>query len=290
MNASLTASHIMRSKLFVPGSRPELFDKAFVSSCDAVSFDLEDAVALERKAKARSTVGSYLSARKPGGKVVVVRVNAVSSGLFAQDVEAIANASVDIIKLPKVESTNDVIQAAEAISRPIGLLATIETPKGLRLVHEIACAHPSVVGLQIGYADLFSLCGMDRQDATAIQAVRLSVRFAAAEAGVDAYDGAFLNVQDADAFRAEAEAARRLGFSGKSCIHPSQIPIANEVFSPRAKELAGAERILAASREAAQQGVGAFLVDGKMVDRPVVARAQAIVDLAARLGINHATS
>src|SRR5438552_1368115 len=155
MNASFTPSRMMRSKLFVPGSRPELFDKAFASASDAVSFDLEDAVAPERKAEARAAVGSYLSQGRPRVKVVVVRVNAVSTGLFAQDVEAIANSAVDIINLPKVESPEDVITAVETISCPIGLLATIETPKGLRLAHEIARGHPSMVGLQIGYADLF---------------------------------------------------------------------------------------------------------------------------------------
>jgi citrate lyase subunit beta/citryl-CoA lyase len=190
---------------------------------------------------------------------------------------------VDVINLPKVESCEDVIRAAEAISRPIGLLATIETPKGLRLAHEIARAHPSMVGLQIGYADLFSLCGIDRRDTAAVQTVRLTVRFAAAEASIDAYDGAFLSVQDQAGFRAEAEAARRHGFAGKSCIHPSQIAIANEVFSPSALEVGQAEKLLTAAGEAAERGVGAFVLDGRMVDAPVIAHAQAIVNLAARI-------
>jgi len=283
MNASLTASCMMRSKLFVPGSRPELFEKAFASSADAVSFDLEDAVSLERKEEARAAIGSYLSQGKRDGKLVVVRVNAVSTSLFAQDVQALTGSSLDIINLPKVESKEDVLKAAELISHHVGILATIETPKGLRRAHEIASAHRRLVGLQIGYADLFSLCGMDRQDKVAVDAVRLAVRFAAAEAFIDAYDGAFLNVQDPAGFRAEAEAARRQGFAGKSCIHPSQIAIANGVFSPSASEIAQAERLLAAAREAAARGVGAFLVDGKMVDTPVIAHAQAIVDLAARI-------
>ena len=274
---------IVRSKLFVPGSRPELFAKAMASACDAISFDLEDAVMPDQKPEARTAVANFLRAGKAKGKVTIVRVNGLSTGLFTDDMEALAGAGVDVINVPKVESREDILAAAHALTGEAGLLATIETPKGLRLAHEIAAAHPRVVGLQIGYADLFGATGMDRRDIAAVTAVRLAVRFAAAEAGVDSYDGAFLNVKDSDGFRTEAEAARRQGFTGKSCIHPSQIALANQVFSPSTQELEGARRVLTAAENAGSRGLGAFLMDGKMVDRPVIARAQAVVALAERL-------
>ena len=117
---------------------------------------------------------------------------------------------------------------------------------GLRLAAEIAAADPRVAGLQIGFADLFEPLGIDRRDAAAVQQVQLAVRLAAGEAGVLAYDAAFADVNDAEGFRREAEVARRLGFIGKSCIHPSQVPIANAVFRPSEAEIAQALRVVAA--------------------------------------------
>jgi len=280
----------MRSKLFVPGSRPELFAKAAASAADALSFDLEDAVAADRKAEARAAVATWLRGRPAGGgKIVVVRVNGLSSGLFADDCQAIVGPGLDVINLPMVESGDEVREAAEAldrlekaarIGRPIGILANVETPKGLRMAADIATASPRVVGLQIGYADLFEPFGINRSDADAVNHVRVTVRFAAAEARVPAYDGAFAAVAEPDRFRAECETARNLGFAGKSCIHPSQVPIANECFMPRPAEVERARRILAAADEAAAKGMGAFLVDGQMIDEPYLVSARAVVALA----------
>src|SRR5206468_8088699 len=132
--------------------------------------------------------------------------------------------------------------------------------KALRLAAEIACADPRMAGLQIGYADLLEPLGIDRADQAAVQFIRVAVRFAAAEAGISAYDGVFVNVARPDLFRAEAEAARRLGFTGMSCIHPTQAPIANEIFLPRPEEIAWARKVVAAAEQAAANGVGAFLV------------------------------
>lgn len=149
---------------------------------------------------------------------------------------------------------------------------------------EIATSDPRVMGLQIGFKDLLSRWEIDSRDAVAQQYVRLQVRLAAAEAGIAAYDGAFTDIKQPDAFRAEAENARRMGFAGKSCIHPSQIPIANEVFAPRPEEVAYAEKVLAAARDAAERGVGVFTMDGQMIDEPIIAQARAVVALAGKLG------
>jgi citrate lyase subunit beta / citryl-CoA lyase len=285
---------MIRSKLFVPGSRPELFEKAAGSAADALSFDLEDAVAQEMKAEARANVASFLQrATDFAGKIMIVRVNEISSPLFEADVEAIVNAGLDIINVPKLESADEVSNVIETIARAekarglngkIGLLANIETPKGLRMAAEIAVADPRVVGLQIGFKDLLSRWGIESGDAVAQQYVRLQVRLAAAEAGIAAYDGAFTDVKQPDAFRAEAENARRMGFAGKTCIHPSQVPIANEVFAPRAAEIAHAEKVLAAATDAATRGSAVFTLDGQMIDEPIIAQARAVVALAAKLG------
>jgi citrate lyase subunit beta/citryl-CoA lyase len=277
---------LMRSKLFVPGSRPELFAKAAASAADALSFDLEDAVSPDRKEAARAALAAYLQAPAAGaGKLIVVRVNAVGTPLFAEDLRAVAGSSVHLVNLPMVEDASAIAEAAAGLDRiaaagHIRLLITIETPKALRRAAELATAHARVCGLQIGYADLLEPCGIDRRDAAAIGHIRLGVRLAAAEAGLPAYDGAFAAVTDPAGYRAECEAARRHGFAGKSCIHPSQIAIANAAFLPTADEVARARRILASAEQARTKGVGAWLVDGQMIDAPFVARARAIVALA----------
>jgi citrate lyase subunit beta/citryl-CoA lyase len=281
---------LMRSKLFVPGSRPELFAKAAATTADALSFDLEDAVAPDRKADARAAVAAWLRGRpNTDRKVVVVRANGWSSGLFEDDLQAIVGPGLDVLNLPMVESGDEVREAAKALDRlerakgvesPIGILANIETPRGLRLAADIASASRRVVGLQIGYADLFEPYGINRSDLHALNHVRVAVRLAAGEARVPAYDGAFALVAAPDQFRDECETARSLGLAGKSCIHPSQVPIANECFMPRPAEIEKARRILAAASDAAEKGLGAFMVDGQMIDEPFLISARAIVALA----------
>jgi citrate lyase subunit beta/citryl-CoA lyase len=287
----------MRSKLFVPASRPELFDKALAGDADALSFDLEDSVQESRKAEARRTLQTFLRdlGARPHGKIVIVRVNGLGTPHFEADVAAMAGGAVDMINLPKPESPGDVRAAAGVIARheaergsagPIGILANIESPRGLRLAAEIATADPRVVGLQLGLGDLFEPYGLDRSDARAVHAMQLTVRLAAAEAGIWACDTVYGTVKDPDGFTREAETARRLGFVGKSCIHPTQVPLANAVFRPSDAEIAAAARVVDAARDAEARGVGAYLVDGRMIDVPFVRRAASILAAARRLGLD----
>jgi citrate lyase subunit beta/citryl-CoA lyase len=285
----------MRSKLFVPGSRPELFDKALASAADAISFDLEDAVVEESKAQARAMVGDYLE-RTAGArsKTMIVRVNGMQSNQLDADLEAVVRRGLDLINLPKVESPDEIVALADRLAKienrrdlthPVGILANIESARGLRCAAAIATAHSRVAGLQIGYADLFVPSGIDRRYEPAIDYVRIQVRLAATEAGIDAYDGAFTDLHDMDGFRAEAEASRRLGYAGKSCVHPRQIDVANGVFRPSDAEIAHARAVVEATRTAISAGRGAFVVDGRMVDGPLITRAETIVALARRLGL-----
>lgn len=279
----------------MPGSRPELFPKAFAGGADAISFDLEDAVVPASKDQARRDVVAGLTGLvNDSDKVVIVRVNALSTDHFSADVAALAGVGADIINLPKVETRDDILRALDKISRTESLagsahqaniLANIETPKGLRLALEIATADSRVIGLQLGFTDFSLACGIHPQDKTALNAVRVAIRFASAEAGIACYDGAFPDVKDVDAFRRECEEARNLGFAGKSCIHPSQVVIANDVFAPTAHEVARAVAIIDAASKATESGMGAFLHEGEMIDIPIVVRAQAVVALAEKLGL-----
>jgi citrate lyase subunit beta/citryl-CoA lyase len=283
---------MMRSKLFVPASRPELFGKALNSAADALSFDLEDAVAESQKSQARIHLAAFLrNLRSANGKTIIVRVNAFGTEEFDADMTALGGVGVDIINLPMAEDEGSVNQAIARIernealhpsARNVKVLLNIETPRGLRRAAELAAAHPRVTGLQIGYADLLEPCGIARSDSAALAHVRLIVRLAAAEAGVAAYDGAFAAVKDGEGYRAECRAAKQHGFAGKSCIHPSQIAVANEMFMPDAAEIAWARKVVCAAADAEARGVGAYLVDGHMIDKPFVERARAIVALVDR--------
>jgi citrate lyase subunit beta/citryl-CoA lyase len=278
----------MRSKLFVPGARPELFGKALASAADAISIDLEDAVVESRKGEARAAVAELLrsSEARTSTKSIIVRVNALATEHFRADVRVLASPSLALVNLPKVESATEIDAAMALIDavfvdaglRPtLRVLANIESPKGLRNAVAIA-EHPRVAGLQLGYADLFGPFGIERRDPQHVYSVMFAVRMAAAEAGVFAYDGAFPDIKDADGFRAEAGMARRLGFLGKSCIHPNQVALANEVFRPGDAEIQQAQRLLDAAREAAGNGAGAFLLDGRMIDTPDIRRAEMILE------------
>lgn len=284
----------MRSKLFVPGSRPELFQKALHSEADALSFDLEDAVSESRKEEAREYVSAFLNANRTAEKVVIVRTNPVASAHFEKDIYSLVQAGLDLINIPKVEDPAEIDRAESLIisrekdlglTKRIGILVNIESPKGLRRAAELASAGRRVAGLQIGYGDLCSPLGIDRREVAAIQQVMFAVRLAAGEANVMALDGAFTDVADLDGFIAEAEMARRMGFAGKSCIHPTQIDSANRVFRPSDADIAHAVKVLAKLESAEMRGVGAFVVDGKMVDAPLFMRANSIVQTARRLGL-----
>jgi citrate lyase subunit beta/citryl-CoA lyase len=286
----------MRSKLFVPGSRPELFAKAMASYADAISIDLEDAVPDSQKDTARAATARFLReiAGQPHGKTIIVRTNGLHSAHFVADLAAIVGPGLDIINLPKVESAADIHAAVATlaeyeqlgdVTQATAILANIETPKGLRLAASIACAHARVVGLQLGLADLFEAAGIQRDHVGAVQQVQLTMRLAAAEAGIWACDSACADIRDIEAFQAEAEAAQRLGYIGKSCIHPSQVGPANAIFRPHEAQIRHALKVVAAHQLAATLGQGAFTVDGKMIDAPFVRRAQVLLEQAHVLGL-----
>ena len=150
---------------------------------------------------------------------------------------------------------------------------------------DLASADPRVAGLQLGLGDLFEPLGIARRDPSAVRQAMFAVRMAAGEAGVFAYDAAFAHITDEDGYVTEARQARDLGFVGKSCIHPRQIALANAVFQPTPDEIAHAQRVVQTARDAQARSVGAWVVDGKMIDAPFVQRAQSVIALAARLGL-----
>ena len=290
----------MRSKLFVPGSRPELFDKALASAADGLSFDLEDAVAEPKKAEARATLSAWmdLDSVRHCQKTIIVRVNGMDTPHFEQDIAQVVRSGLNMINLPKPESPDAVRHTVELVERaerangvnrdglrPVQILLNIETTKALRTAYELACAHPRVAGLQLGLGDLFEPIGVSRKEGFAVKYAMMQLKLAAAEAGVDAYDSAYADIKNTSGFLEEASFAARLGYIGKSCIHPSQVALANEAFRPSDEAIAHALRILEAAQEADAKGVGAYVVDGKMIDPPFYKSAVKLVESAKRLGL-----
>jgi citrate lyase subunit beta/citryl-CoA lyase len=281
----------MRSKLFVPAIRPDLFPKAIRSDADAICFDLEDAVPSDRKSEARNHIAKFLSSSASATrKLLLVRVNAARSDDLIADLNAVAQPSLPVIALPKVESSTEIQEVANLLStlererhiqNPISLLITIESPHGLRSAHELAMASPRICGLQLGFADLLEPLGISSDQDFVRQQIRLTLRLAAGEAGVDCYEAAYPQLHDHAGFVAQITAARSLGFSGVSCIHPSQIESANAVFTPTESEVTYARRVIAAAQEAERTGQAVAVLDGKMIDPPFVLRAQSILRQAA---------
>ncbi len=254
-----------RSYLFVPGNRPERFDKALASGADAVIVDLEDAVAPDQKDAARATLAAWLDAGKP----VVVRINAVGTPWFGDDVKICRHAGVAAVMLSKTESAADL--AAVGAAAP--LIALIESAAGFDRLAAIAAA-PGVQRLAFGaidfQLDLNLRAGYDELIFFRSQIV-LASRLANLGAPIDSPSTAIDAPQEVED---EAQRARRLGFGAKLCIHPRQVDAVNRSFSPSAAEVAWAERVLAA---AAASGGAAVALDGKMIDTPVIGRAQALL-------------
>lgn len=262
-----------RSYLFVPGDRPERFAKALASGADAVVIDLEDAVAPAAKAAARGSLQEWLArlgADKPT-KPVVVRVNASDTAWFEDDLQACDAAGVSAIMVPKAERADELSRIAVLQGKP--LIALVETAAAFDNLRAVACA-TGVQRLAFGSIDFQLDMGISG-DGDELLLFRSQMVLMSRVAGLaPPVDGVSTSISDAQAVLDEAQRARRLGFGGKLCIHPAQVDAVNRSFSPGAAEIGWAQRVLAAATAA---NGSAFAVDGKMVDKPVILRAEAIL-------------
>jgi citrate lyase subunit beta/citryl-CoA lyase len=263
---------VARSYLFVPGHRPERFDKACAAGADAVIIDLEDAVAPEHKDAARAAVAGWLSGRRP----VLVRINGAQTRWFADDLALIGQPGLAGLVLPKAEQIDPALMRRCA-DAGVPVLPLIESARGFDTLNRIART-PGVQRLLFGSIDLqFDLGLQGDDDALLYFRSRLVLASRLAELPPPV-DGVSTAIDEPERLRADTARARRLGFGAKLCIHPKQVETVNAGFVPSADELAWARRIVAAAAGAAG---AALAVDGAMVDRPVLLRAQAIVDAAA---------
>ena len=266
-------SAIARSYLFVPGNRPERFAKACASGADAVIIDLEDAVAPADKDAARAAAAEWLSPEHP----VLLRINGADTQWFTEDLALCGLPGIAAVVLPKAEHA-DQIRAVAAVAPGIAVLPLIETAQGFWNAQGVAQTRP-VQRLVFGSIDFQLDMGMDGDDLELFyfrsQLVLLS-RIAGIQAPVDGVTAA---IDDAAQIQSETQRARRLGFRGKLCIHPKQVGIVNQCFMPSEADIAWANKVLAAAEAAHGAAVA---LDGKMIDLPVIRKAQEIADEAAR--------
>ncbi|WP_199898719.1 aldolase/citrate lyase family protein [Prolixibacter bellariivorans] len=279
-----------RTRLYLPGNNPKLMLNAGIYGSDGIILDLEDSVAPDKKAEARLLVRNALRAVDFGDAERMVRINQLPAGL--EDLDAIVPEQVNLILIPKCESAQQIIQAEERIEKILGrentdiyLMPIIESALGVVKAYEIASALPNVAALAIGLEDYTADLGAQRTaEGRESFYARSAVVNAARAAGIQPIDSVFSEIDDMEALRSNVLESKALGFAGMGCIHPRQVPVINEGFSPDEQEIEKAKRIVIAFKQAQEKGLGVVALGSKMIDAPVVKRAVHTIELAIQSG------
>jgi len=260
-----------RSYLFVPGDRPERFDKAVASGAHVTIIDLEDAVLPERKAQARDALLAWLETAKHN---VMVRINPHGTPWYDEDLRVLALPAVTGVMVPKAQDPGQLASLAQSLRAGQGLVPLVESVAGHFAASHLAHV-PRVTRLAFGSFDFMSDAGI-RGDAEELDAVRTNLVLVSRHAGIAApIDGVTLATDDVPQIERDVARSRRYGMGGKLCIHPRQVPVVNTGFAPSAKEVEWAQRVVAAL---AQGQLGAVAVDGKLVDKPIELMARTILE------------
>lgn len=282
---------LRRTMMFVPGNNPAMVKDAGIFGADSIMFDLEDAVSMTEKDAARYLVFEALKTVDYGDAELVVRINGLDTPYYQNDIKAMVKAGIDVIRLPKVESAammqtleKLVAEAEEMFGIAVGttkLMAAIESAKGVVNANEIANASERMIGIALSAEDYTTDMKTHRYpDGQELLYARNVILHAARAAGIAAFDTVFTNMDDEEGFYRETKLIHQLGFDGKSLVNPRQIEMVNKVYEPTKKEIEKAQNVIAAIEEARLKGSGVISMNGQMVDRPVVLRAQRVMSLA----------
>lgn len=283
-----------RSMLFMPGNNPGMLVTADVLGADSVIYDLEDAVSLQEKDAARDLVKSALTNVPFSHSEKTVRINPTDSPYWEEDLEAIVPTGPDAIVVPKasVESVRlvtekiDAIQKSQGTSYDIRLLLLVETAMGIATVEQIAGCSDRVDALLLGGEDLSVDLGVERtRTSKELEYARFRLTTAAHAFGLDSLDTPFTDVDDIEGLTMDTNFSRSIGFTGRLLINPRQVEDVHAIFSPKPEEIQNAQAILEAAKEAEEQGLGVFSFKGKMVDLPVIRRAENLVESAKNWGL-----
>ncbi|KGJ49994.1 aldolase/citrate lyase family protein [Paraclostridium dentum] len=292
---------LRRSMLFVPGNNPGLIRDVHIYRPDSIMLDLEDAIAITEKDSARLLVYNMLKELGDYYKELdietVVRINALDTEFWEEDLEAVVRAGVDVIRIPKTDTAEDVSiveNEVERIEKEIGkeigstkLMAALESPIAVLNAYSIATSSKRLIGIALSGEDFVTCMKTDRSpEGHELHAARGMVVLAARAAGVSVHDTVYSDVNNDEGFINEAKFIKQLGFDGKSLIHPRQVELVHKVYTPSKKVIDKSYKIIKATEQAIAEGKGVFTVDGKMVDKPIIERAQHVLTLAKASGIN----
>ncbi|HER0652581.1 TPA: citrate (pro-3S)-lyase subunit beta [Streptococcus pyogenes] len=286
---------LRRTMMFVPGANAAMLRDAPLFGADSITFDLEDSVSLKEKDTSRALVHFALKTFDYSSVETVVRVNGLDS-CGALDIEAVVLAGVNVIRLPKTETAQDIIDVEAVIERverensiEVGrtrMMAAIESAEGVLNAREIAKASKRLIGIALGAEDYVTNMKTRRYpDGQELFFARSMILHAARAAGIAAIDTVYSDVNNTEGFQNEVRMIKQLGFDGKSVINPRQIPLVNEIYTPTKKEIDHAKQVIWAIREAESKGSGVISLNGKMVDKPIVERAERVIALATAAGV-----
>lgn len=281
---------LRRTMMFVPGNNAAMLRDAALYGADSIMFDLEDSVSLNEKDTARTLVHFALQTFDYSSVETVVRINSLDT-TGRLDIEAMVTAGVDVIRLPKTETAQDIHDVEEVITEmeekygiPVGttrMMAAIESATGVLNAREIAKASDRLIGIALGAEDYVTNLRTKRYpDGKELFFGRSMILHAAREAGIVAIDTVYSDVNNMEGFAEEVRMIKQLGFDGKSVINPRQIPVVHEIYAPTEEEIQHALEVIAAIKEAGARGSGVISLNGKMVDKPIVERAARVIELA----------
>ena len=287
---------ILRSLLFVPGNTPRMLDRALGLRPDAFVPDMEDSVPWDEKSNARGVTAAYIPELAKSGVPVIPRVNSLDTGILEEDLAAVIGPHSFGVSVGKIDNAAVLGQVARMVQKaelragvPLGstrLVPWIESAEAIVNAYDICRASARVVAVALGAEDFTNDMEIARRDDDAELAyARSAIAVAARAAGVLALDTPFFAFRDPDGLRSNSEMSRGIGFRGRFAIHPAQLETINEIYSPSEGEVRQAQRVIEAFEEAAAMGRGSTSLDGKVVDVPVVKRAQALLDQARQMGI-----
>ncbi|HEQ4821830.1 TPA: citrate (pro-3S)-lyase subunit beta [Streptococcus pyogenes] len=286
---------LRRTMMFVPGANAAMLRDAPLFGADSVMFDLEDSVSLKEKDTSRALVHFALKTFDYSSVETVVRVNGLDS-CGALDIEAVVLAGVNVIRLPKTETAQDIVDVEAVIERverengiEVGrtrMMTAIESAEGVLNARDISKASKRLIGIALGAEDYVTNMKTRRYpDGQELFFARSMILHAARAAGIAAIDTVYSDVNNTEGFQNEVRMIKQLGFDGKSVINPRQIPLVNEIYTPTKKEIDHAKQVIWAIREAESKGSGVISLNGKMVDKPIVERAERVIALATAAGV-----
>ncbi|WJV52204.1 citrate (pro-3S)-lyase subunit beta [Prodigiosinella aquatilis] len=286
---------LRRSMLFLPGANAAMLSTAFIYHPDSIMFDLEDAVSLREKDTARLLVFHALQHLMYQGIETVVRINPLNTPFGLPDLEAVVRAGVDVIRLPKTDTPEDIYQLEDHLERieadcgrepgSTKVMAAIESAIGVINAVAIARSSKRLIGIALAAFDYVMDMQTERGDGTELFYARCAVLHAARAAGIDAFDVVWSDINDEAGFLREVDQIRKMGFNGKSLINPRQIELLHNAYAPTQQDVDYAAQVIEAAQEGARNGLGVVSLNGKMVDAPIINHAQMVLERAAASGV-----